>query len=110
MPFPSATHNVGCAGLVIDGQGDEQKFLAIREQWGSYKGLKLPGGSADLGERLSDVAKREVFEETGVRATPVGVLCFRHMQGFKFGIRYVQAVAGEVLSALTALPNTCPLQ
>lgn len=45
----------------------------------------MPGGAADPGEELHDAAKREVFEETGIRTEVVSLLCFRTAHEFQFG-------------------------
>ena len=57
---------VGVAAVVIDARG---RLLLVKRgrpprtgSWG------LPGGLLDLGERLVDGARREVYEETGVEA------------------------------------------
>lgn len=42
-------------------------------------------GLVDQGEDISAAAEREVFEETGVRATFSAVLAFRQAHGFAFG-------------------------
>lgn len=39
----------------------------------------------DLGEEIADTAKREVFEETGIRTEFVGVVSFRHQLGYRYG-------------------------
>lgn len=50
----------GCAAI---GDGEGRLLLQRRESglWG------LPGGIAELGERLDETAVREAFEETGLR-------------------------------------------
>ncbi|GGJ40164.1 NUDIX hydrolase N-terminal domain-containing protein [Deinococcus roseus] len=50
----------------------ENQILLIRRK---DSGLwALPGGNIDVGESVSEAAVRELFEETGLRATPVRLL------------------------------------
>lgn len=83
--FPAyANHFLGVAGLVVDEATDE--MLVVRERFAVRDNIwKLPGGTADFGEDLHTVAEREVKEETGVDASFVGVVCFRHMHNFRYG-------------------------
>jgi len=82
--FPSyANHYLGVAGFVVDQESDE--MLVIQERFAPKPIWKLPGGTADSGEDLHQVARREVKEETGVDAEFVGVICFRHMHNFRYG-------------------------
>lgn len=38
-----------------------------------------------LGEEISDTAKREVLEETGIEVEFVGVVSFRHQLNYRYG-------------------------
>ena len=54
-------------GLVINKRNE---ILMIQRGYGSRKGKwSLPGGNQDKGERLRETARRETFEETGIRMT-----------------------------------------
>uniref|UniRef100_A0A1I8IGY6 Nudix hydrolase domain-containing protein n=1 Tax=Macrostomum lignano TaxID=282301 RepID=A0A1I8IGY6_9PLAT len=68
------THQLGVAGLLIDG-----RFVAGAQTKKPHQSpWKLPGGVADLGEEIGDAAVREVAEETGIAARFESVLAFRH--------------------------------
>lgn len=64
----------GVGGLVVrDGT-----VLLVRMTYGPSKGrLMLPGGVIDPGETLDTAIVREVREETGVIADPVGIIGVR---------------------------------
>lgn len=82
--FPAyANHYLGVAGFVVDRDTDE--MLVIKERFAPKPMWKLPGGTADSGEDLHQIACREVKEETGVDTEFVGVVCFRHMHNFRYG-------------------------
>uniref|UniRef100_A0A6U4D5W0 Nudix hydrolase domain-containing protein n=1 Tax=Phaeomonas parva TaxID=124430 RepID=A0A6U4D5W0_9STRA len=85
---PFATHQVGCAGFVLNKKGE---ILVVKEFHGTERvrkparQWKLPGGMLDLGESFGEAATREVFEETGVRTNFSSVLCFWHRHGLTWG-------------------------
>jgi ADP-ribose pyrophosphatase YjhB (NUDIX family) len=56
---------VYCAD-VIARLGNAHGPLVIIQRLGSQKGLSFPGGKQEPGEQLSDTARREFFEETGL--------------------------------------------
>ena len=37
-----------------------------------------------IGEELGETARREVLEETGIDSEFIGVLCMRHLHGFRY--------------------------
>ena len=45
---------------------------------------KLPGGHVESNESIGDAAVREVWEETGVKTKPVGILGFRELLDYRF--------------------------
>ncbi len=52
-------------GLVVNDRGE---ILLIQRGYGGEKGKwSLPGGQRDKGESLSETARRETYEETGIR-------------------------------------------
>uniref|UniRef100_A0A7S2RKT8 Nudix hydrolase domain-containing protein n=2 Tax=Eucampia antarctica TaxID=49252 RepID=A0A7S2RKT8_9STRA len=85
---PLATHQVGCAGLVLS---EKNEILLVKEWQGGYhnrtpsKHWKLPGGLLDAGESFGDASCREVFEETGISTKFESLLSFWHRHGLTFG-------------------------
>jgi 8-oxo-dGTP diphosphatase len=65
MAFPNTPAlTVDC--VVIDGEG---RLLLIRRGNPPFKGkYALPGGFVDVGETVEDACRRELMEETGVKA------------------------------------------
>jgi 8-oxo-dGTP diphosphatase len=65
MPFPDTPAlTVDC--VVVDGEG---RLLLIRRGNQPFKGkYALPGGFVDVGETVEDACRRELMEETGVKA------------------------------------------
>ena len=56
----------------------ESKVLLVKHNYGSAKGKYLnPGGYLKEGELPEEAAVREVFEETGVKILPIGMIAIR---------------------------------
>lgn len=85
---PFATHQVGCAGFVLN---DKNELLLVKEWTGPLdnrtptNSWKLPGGLLDAGETFEEAASREVWEETGIKCDFESVLAFWHRHGLVFG-------------------------
>eukprot|EP00980_Cylindrotheca_fusiformis_P031103 scaffold25830_cov162-Cylindrotheca_fusiformis.AAC.4 len=85
---PFATHQVGCAGFVLN---DQNEILLIKEWSGPLSKRtptsqwKMPGGLLDAGESFEEATCREVFEETGVPCEFESILTFWHRHGLHFG-------------------------
>jgi ADP-ribose pyrophosphatase YjhB (NUDIX family) len=90
-----ATHHCGVGGVVLSGDN----VLVVKEHPPYNKHWKFPGGYAELGEDFGDAAVREVWEETGVRASFSHVLTMRHSHEEQFGRSNLYVVC--VLHALT---------
>ena len=77
-------------GVVVRGSGEGAEVAIVSPRRGVYA---LPKGHPDAGETMEQAATREVREETGLLAAPVG----------KLGdVRYWYTLAGErVLKAVT---------
>ena len=73
MPMPT-TPALAADCVVVDAQ---DRVLLIRRKNEPFKGsYALPGGFVDIGESVEDACRRELMEETGVKArklTLVGV-------------------------------------
>ncbi|KAH9402741.1 hypothetical protein TYRP_015493 [Tyrophagus putrescentiae] len=70
--------NIGVGALVVD--EPRQRVLVVKERRTRFKKMwKFPGGYVEQGEELNEAVEREVFEETGVRASFVTLLVLRHL-------------------------------
>jgi ADP-ribose pyrophosphatase YjhB (NUDIX family) len=79
-----STHNLAVGGVVIS--PCNQKILLIKENYKQLMHLwKFPGGLVDEGETIEKAAVREVWEETGIKASYIGVMGFREQLNFRFG-------------------------
>lgn len=74
MSRASAGNVTSVGGLVVRGD----TLLLVRMTYGPNNGrYMLPGGLLDPGETLDTAVVREVLEETGVTARPVGIVGLR---------------------------------
>ncbi len=75
--FPAAPI-AGVGAIVLD---DELRVLLVRRGQEPLLGeWSLPGGALELGERLEDGVRREVFEETGLEVEPLEIVAvFDHI-------------------------------
>jgi len=86
-PLPAyAFTQIGVGGVVVNAAGE---VLMVQERVAPMplhqNSWKLPGGLADPGEHFADTVAREVYEETGVRATLEGIVSLRHTHNYRFG-------------------------
>ncbi|KAL0130833.1 hypothetical protein PUN28_002445 [Cardiocondyla obscurior] len=73
---------------------DTGEILVIKEKYASVKASwKLPGGYVEPGENIEAAAKREVLEETGIRANFKCLISFRHGHNFLFGCSDIYMIA-----------------
>ena len=82
---PYATHYTGAGGVCIN---DKNELLVVSEKFRRNRkspSYKLPGGALHQGEHLAECVTREVYEETGVKAEFVSLVCFRHWHGYRYG-------------------------
>jgi 8-oxo-dGTP diphosphatase len=101
MVFPNTPAlTVDC--VVVDGEG---RLLLIRRGNPPFKGkYALPGGFVDVGETVEDACRRELMEETGVKAgrlTLIGVYSDPHRdpRGHTCSLAFLSRVARAVPKA-----------
>lgn len=86
-PLPKYAYTqIGVGGVVVNSKNE---VLMVQERVSPmpiFQGTwKLPGGMADQGEDFATTVQREVFEETGITGSLVGVVSIRHSHNFRFG-------------------------
>ena len=59
-------------------------MLLVRENVPTRKGWGIPGGQVNRNELIEEAAKRETFEETGVRTDFLEVIGIRELSNFRF--------------------------
>lgn len=76
------THTVGAGAVVIN---QLNQILLVRDNFGQYRGFKLPGGHVELGEDIHLAAEREALEETGIKAQFSQILGVVHKHPYRYG-------------------------
>lgn len=66
MPFTPRTPYLTTDGIIELYEGDTFKGIVLIERKNDPKGLALPGGFVDVGERVEDALRREMQEETNL--------------------------------------------
>lgn len=67
------TPRLAVSACLFDPQG---RVLLVKRRNAPYAGRwSLPGGRVEPGESLAEAVHREVLEETGIEAGPLGFLC-----------------------------------
>lgn len=64
---------LGVRAVAVDARG---RVMLVKHTY--LAGWWLPGGGVDRGETIGDAAVRELFEETGLKATTSGILVSVH--------------------------------
>src|SRR3954454_13403712 len=68
---PPRRQRIAAYALIVrDGSGGREVLLARAAPHIAFDGWFLPGGGVDHGEDPRDAVRREVYEETGLRAEP----------------------------------------
>ena len=73
-PPPRRQRVAAYAVLRRDGVDGEEVLLTRLAPYLAFKGWTLPGGGVDHGEHPREAVRREVLEETGLHAVPLGIL------------------------------------
>ncbi len=78
---------LGVGALVVDAKG---RVLLVKRRFPPFQGLwSIPGGHVEPGETVIDAASRELYEETGIEAEPVGVVDVHELIVYEGGsLRY----------------------
>ena len=78
-----STHYTGVGGVVLT---TNNQVLLVKNR---YSGIgistwRIPGGLVNVNELLMDGAVREVYEETNIKAKPLGIIGFREKMNYQF--------------------------
>lgn len=76
VPNP-ATHYVGTGGVVLS---NNNEVLLVSEKQGHREYFyKLPGGNVEINENIKSAVLREIFEETNIKSTFIGLCSVAHL-------------------------------
>lgn len=101
-PIPA----IGVGGLVFNHQG--HVLLVARKNPPRAGEWHIPGGRLEPGETLPECCSREIWEETGVRATPQKIIAVadRQIDGFHYVIIDFLATLTENWDAAPPKPGS----
>jgi ADP-ribose pyrophosphatase YjhB (NUDIX family) len=69
---------------------NNNKLLLVKEKLEDLKDhWIIPGGGVEFGERITDAAKREILEETGINIKVKGVMGYKEIIVTKYGYHTV---------------------
>jgi ADP-ribose pyrophosphatase YjhB (NUDIX family) len=95
MMEQSTNFNFGVGGVVLR----DNEILLVRHTYGAAKGkLLIPGGALQIGEMPEAAVVREVYEETGVRATVKNFIGIRFQAKNWYAMFMLDYVSGEPTS------------
>lgn len=88
--------------IIIESDGN---LLLVKRKKDPFKGLlSIPGGFVNLGEKVEDAAKREVYEETNLEVEPIEILGVysdpqRDPRGHTISISFIGKAIGGIAKA-----------
>jgi 8-oxo-dGTP diphosphatase len=66
---------LGVGAIVLRRRNGRVEVLLVRRRYEPHSGMwSFPGGHVEPGEPVLEAARRELLEETGIEAEPVGIL------------------------------------
>lgn len=98
MASEETSDRIAARIVLVDGAGRTLLFNGgdpARPEDGTW--WFTPGGGVEQGERFEEAARRELFEETGVRVDDVGPIVHERRAEFRFGGRLLRQLESYYL-------------
>jgi len=101
-------HVITAVGAILVSDG---RILLIKRGSQPGKGLwSIPGGAMEVGESIFDAARRELYEETGIDAKPLGVISVVNLivRDKEFKPKYHYVILGVLFDEESVLGSLKP--
>jgi ADP-ribose pyrophosphatase YjhB (NUDIX family) len=107
MKYPKEPE-IGVGVVAVD---DSSRILLVKRKYPPGAGKwSIPGGHLELGESLSEAAVRELYEETGIKGDPIGIVNIDELVVYddEGGVKYHYVLIDILVKPKNPLENAKP--